>query len=86
MKKGFYSVWDSKSRSFCNPFSAHNDQCAIRDFAYAASDPTTDICKYPTDYTLFKIGSFDFESGALTVEETPVSLGLASSMINFDKE
>lgn len=86
MKKSIYSVWDSKSRSFCNPFTAHNDNCAIRDFTHAATDPGNEISRYPTDFTLFKLATFDFESGALNAEETPTSLGLASSMINFDKE
>lgn len=86
MKKNVYSVMDSKSQAFCNPFTAHNDACAIRDFAFAAQDPATDICKYPTDFTLFRVGEFNFQTGVLIPEPTPYSLGLASSIINFDQE
>lgn len=81
-----YSVFDSKSRIFCNPFVSHNDQTALRDFARAAIDPSLEIGKYPSDFSLHLIGSFDRQTGFLTPESTPINLGLAASLINFDQE
>jgi len=81
MIKNLYSVYDSKSSSFCNPFSEQNDQTALRSFTFAANDPSLDIGRYPADFTLFRIGSFDFESGTIQAEATPLNIALAATLV-----
>ncbi|AXH76890.1 MAG: nonstructural protein [Microviridae sp.] len=79
-----FSVFDSKASTFCIPFVSQNDSTALRDFAHAASDRNLEIGKYPTDFSLFRIGSFDKTTGVVVPEATPVSLGVAASLINFE--
>lgn len=79
-----YSVFDSKAVTFCMPFVSPNDATALRDFGNAATDRSLEIGKYPTDFTLFRIGSFDKQTGIVKPETTPVSLAVASSLINFE--
>jgi hypothetical protein len=81
MQKQIFSVFDSKSKVFSTPFFSHNINTALRDFAHASNDKSTDLYRYSTDYTLFHIGSFDEDSGIIN-SFNPVSLGLAVSFIN----
>lgn len=81
MIKNLYSVYDSKSATFCNPFTEQNDQTATRSFAFAANDLDNDIGRYPSDYTLFRVASFNFETGLLVSESTPINIALAYTLI-----
>lgn len=68
MIKNIYSVFDKKAQLFCAPFCSVNDHTALRDFTYAANDPTTDIHRYSLDYSLYYVGSFDDESGHISTD------------------
>jgi len=81
MIKNLYSVYDTKSNSFCNPFVSQNDATALRDFTHVANDNSTEIGRYPADFALFRVASFDFESAVVKSEPTPVNLALASTLV-----
>lgn len=81
MIENLYSVFDSKTGVFCRPFIHQNDASALRDFAHAARDPDVNIGKYPEDFSLFRVASFSFRTGEVVAEPTPVSLGVAISLI-----
>lgn len=81
MFKTAYSVFDSKALIFGNPFYAVNDQVALRDFATASGDPGSAISKNPSDYTLFRVGTYEDDTGKLYPCEVLVNLGLASQFI-----
>lgn len=66
-----YSVKDSKSGTFGNPFYAQNDALASRSFEQASNDPQTTINAYPEDFSLYRIGNFDDQSGEFTSEKQP---------------
>ena len=65
MNLNVYSIKDSKAGTYSNPFYSINDSTAIRSFEQAASDPTTTISQFPTDYSLYRIGTFDDSSGSI---------------------
>jgi len=77
MKHQAYSVYDSKAKFFSHPFYCQNDEIAIRNFTQAASDPASQLCKFPADFSLFLIGNYDDEIGFLT-SIPHHNLGLAS--------
>jgi len=77
MQKFLYSVFDSKSRIFSTPFTSVNQFTALRDFSRASTDPTSDINKFPEDYTLYELGSFDDNSGVIAPHAQALNLGLA---------
>lgn len=66
MLKNIYVCYDSKTKIFSAPFYAIRDEQATRDFAYAANDPQTDICRHSSDFALYKLGSYDDETGLIT--------------------
>lgn len=65
MFKNLYSVVDTRSNIFGNPFSSINNQTALRDFNRAFLDPNTDIHHFPIDYCLYHIGTFNDVTGAI---------------------
>jgi len=79
MIKNVYSVYDHKACAFSNPFVAPNDNVALRSFHQAANDENSEISKYPNDYSLFKLGSFNDETGSLSPITPCENLVTASS-------
>ncbi|AXH74860.1 MAG: nonstructural protein [Microviridae sp.] len=82
MQKRLFSIYDSKAKVFSAPFTSINSATAIRDFQRAACDPSSDICNFPEDYTLFEMASFDDNTGVIDYNLTPVNLGLAAQFKN----
>ena len=65
MDFGVYSVFDSKSAIYDRVWQAVSDPAAIRSFTDIALDATHPIGMHPEDYSLFKVGMFDDNTGAL---------------------
>lgn len=78
-----FSVYDSKVDTFQNPFTAQHKGYALRDFERVANDKSTAIGSYPSDYTLFEIGTFNTQTGEIKQHDAKISLGTA---IEFIKE
>lgn len=60
-----YAIFDRKAESYGSPFTAVTDGCALRVFDLLLSQDTQKIAKYPEDFDLVFIGSFDPLSGRL---------------------
>jgi hypothetical protein len=78
MNKFLFSVYDSKARAYGNPFVAPRQEMAVRDFTQAVRDPSTQLNKFPEDFTLVEIGQFDDENCCFELHKNPIPLGLAS--------
>lgn len=59
MKMEVYSVYDLKAAAYSPPFYVQNDAVAIRAFTDIANDRRSSVSKYPGDYELRHIGTFD---------------------------
>lgn len=64
MKLYAYALHDSKT-GFQTPNFAYSDQAAIRDFGNAVLSQRGIFANYAADFTLYKVGYFDTESGTL---------------------
>lgn len=64
-----FTVFDSKSGSYAEPFPALNREVVIRDFANAfKKDDAKNVNRYyinAEDFSIFKLGSFDPKLGAI---------------------
>jgi len=80
MKLRCFSLFDTKSSFFNTPFFFMYEGQAIRACMDLGSDTNTTIGRYPADYVLFDLGSFDDQSGEL-VQSMPRSLGPVSSFL-----
>jgi len=78
MIKFMFSVYDSKARVYGNPFMSPRQETAVRDFTAAVRDSSTQLNKFPEDFTLVEIGEFDDETCTFTLHQNPIPLGLAN--------
>lgn len=70
-----FAVFDTKAQAFNSPFFVSNEGMAIRGFTDAVNDKNNSIGQHPEDYTLFRIGDYNDENGAIT-PESPATLGI----------
>lgn len=59
MTTSLYSIYDIKGNLYSCPFSALNDNLAIRVFYSLVSQPNSNYNLYPDDFVLYCIGNFD---------------------------
>lgn len=86
MKLNAYCVFDSKVEAYLTPFFMRADGEATRACQQAMSDPNHNFCRYPADYTLFRVGEFDDASGRLLPLDAYVNLGNLISIANLGKD
>lgn len=65
MTSNIYAVRDELI-SFMSPFAERNDDAAIRGFKQACSDPNLLYASQSSDFTLYKVAEFDFDTGVMT--------------------
>lgn len=73
MKLRVFSVYDGKIAGFMRPFFDAHLGNALRSFEEACKEPTSPFAKYPSDFVLYEIGSFDDEKGVLE-SHSPIQL------------
>ena len=83
MKNGIFSIYDTKLQAYLAPFTAANNQVAIREFSQYANREGSPFQKHPADYQLIRVGDWDDDSGLPTPQDH-VNLGFASEYIQND--
>lgn len=66
---GMYSVKDLKT-GFLPVTTDMNDLSAMRNFEHACMNTDSLFFTHASDYQLFKVGTFDTETGEITIENT----------------
>ena len=61
--KNIYAIYDEKAESYNTPFPIQTDGLAKRSFDDACKDVRTDLYKYPGDFTLYCIATWDDNKG-----------------------
>lgn len=64
--KQVYAIKDEKGDYFNQPFFNHTHGEAERNFDVLVNDKQSTINKYPQDYTLHHIGTYDDRTGLIT--------------------
>ena len=80
MRLFLYCVFDSASGVYDRPFCAQSDGAAIRSFGDIASDAEHPIGKHPECYSLYRVGEFDDNAGALVAEDA-ICIGKAHELV-----
>ncbi len=75
---GLYSIRDAKT-AFMPLTVDVNDASACRNFEHAVRQPESLLYSHPADYALYRVGSFDTDSGVVTSFPVPIQLLDASS-------
>lgn len=76
-----YSVYDQKAEAYGQPIFLRTHGEAMRTLEDELARGDSLIAQHPEDFILFFVGHFDELSGVFTVEDTPLVLGRASSMV-----
>jgi len=61
--QNLYSVYDVKADRYLPPYSAVGDGMAIRAFSNAVFDTDSDFHKHSTDFSLWRVGTWDQTKG-----------------------
>lgn len=83
MLLNLYSVLDSTSRLYLPPFPMRTDKEAIEAFTSAINAPDSIWKKYPEDYLLMRISTFDDETGIVDPQQPQVVIS-AQKVLNPD--
>lgn len=60
------AVYDAATGAYTQPFFVRSKAEAIRSFADAVGDEKSPFCAHPSDYSLFCLGEYDDQTGAVT--------------------
>lgn len=82
MKLEMFSVRDTKTGVFMNPFCCRTPGEAERSFKDTTNNPETMLCRYPEDYDLYAIGYWDDMTGKIENYDTPRHLVKAVQVKN----
>lgn len=81
MQKNLYSVRDEKTVAFFPPFLASNHGEALRTFSDLCKNVDTLMARYPGDFALYHLATFDDQSGSVVGLSLPVQIGSASEYV-----
>ena len=82
MDKNLYSIFDKKSATFMQPFVELTDGTATRQCMDLLQNPNTPFSKFPEDFTLMRIGSWDELKGEPKGEVPPEFIVELSTIAN----
>jgi len=68
MKHGLFSVRDSATETYNVTFTAPTNAAAMRQFGDLANDQSTNVNKHPKDFTLYRVGTWDDDTGEIEPE------------------
>lgn len=77
---GVYAIKDAKT-SFMPCNVDYNDASAIRNFEHAVMAPDSLMRSHPADYTLYRLGSYNTESGIIVSEADLQQIADAASVV-----
>lgn len=60
-----FSVHDVKAKCWTPPYFAQNAATGVRMFAASVNEPNSMAAKFPEDFHLYEIATFDDENGTL---------------------
>lgn len=83
MEKQIFSVYDTAADMFLEPFFCPSIDFALREFKRAVNDEGHQFNRYPEDYTLFHIGTFDAKKGDL-IGFPPRSVAIGITLLKPD--
>lgn len=79
MKRQYYAIKDNLAEAFMMPILFENENTALRWFSGVVNSETENKIIYdnPGDYELWKLASFDNQSGEITTMLEKIATGLS---------
>nr|QJB19114.1 MAG: nonstructural protein [Microvirus sp.] len=76
-----FSTYDHQARIYSQPFFSPQTGSALRAFTQECNNPDSQFSKFPSDYELFELGTWDDNTSELVQIVPSISLGKASAFI-----
>jgi len=76
-----FSIYDHACEAYMRPFLAPTKGVAIRSFSELAQDTNHEVGKYPEQYTLFELGSWEDTNALYDLHDTPLPIGKGHEFI-----
>lgn len=74
MKLQVYSIRDAKGEVYNTPFFQKTHGEAERNFRELVKDEKSMVAKYPEDFDLYHLGTYDDQSGTFQTLDTPLHM------------
>lgn len=84
MKLNIYSLFDKKAATFHQPFYSTHDGVAQRMVAASAADVNSSLGQFPSDYSLYRIGTFDDQNAEVQAEIPPSHICEVVALVKGD--
>ncbi len=85
MNSEIFSVFDQAADRFLDIFSQVTIEAAIRDFRMACTKPEHQFNKFPEDYALYHVGTWQPELGEI-VPMKARKISMASNFVGLNQE
>lgn len=82
MELKIIALYDKAVGAYMRPFVAQSVGEAMRAFEDDCADAESPVAKHPEDYSLFLLGTFDNNTGAIEVEDSPLKLVNAHEVVS----
>ena len=77
MLMSVFAIYDSGISTWTPPLFVRNKGEIMRWFMDSVNDPQSRLAKYPADYTLFELGTWDDDKCSFNLLKTPDRIGTA---------
>lgn len=84
MKQIIFSIYDSKAGIYASPFFDRSEGQAIRNFVTASESQESQLNKFPMDFSLYKLGTYEDTTGSFELETRPVMVYALSQNIDVN--
>lgn len=81
-----FSIYDTKAQFFLQPFPETSTIAALRGFEVAVNEGKSTFSRFPDDFALMEIATFDQQTGEIIPNASPQNLGSARSVLKQPSE
>lgn len=85
MELKVFSLRDTKGGVYHQPFYQRSHGEAERSIKQLANDPQSMVSKYPEDYDLYYLGTYDDQTGVIKPEDSPQHVLKAVQLVNTNQ-
>lgn len=71
-----FTVYDTKAEAYLTPFYLKTKGLAVREITTCVNNPEHQFAKYPHDYVLFHLGTYDEDTATHHLNKAPMSMGV----------
>ena len=81
MNLDIFTVYDSAAKAYLPPFFLQNVAMALREFEACANSKEHQFGRHPGYYTLFKLGTFQDDTGEWVIYPEPERVATAHELV-----